>query len=103
MTRQARATSRDEIVSRMTANRAALTAFGVASLALFGSAARGEMAARSDVDVLVDFSERATFDRYMDLKAYLENLLGRRVDLVTRNALKPALRERIAAEVVHVA
>jgi uncharacterized protein len=103
MARTASARSRDEIVARVTANREALTALGVASLALFGSAARGEMAARSDVDVLVDFSERATFDRYMDLKDYLEHLLGRRVDLVTMKALKPALRERIAAEAVHVA
>lgn len=76
---------------------------GVASLALFGSAARDDMAENSDIDVLVEFSGPATFDGYMDLKGYLRELLGRPVDLVTRNALKPALRARIAAEIVNVA
>jgi uncharacterized protein len=103
MGRRAAATSRDEIIARIAANHDALNALGAASLALFGSAARGEMAARSDVDILVEFSGQATFDRYMDLKDYLGGLLGRRVDLVTRNAPKPALRERIAAESVHIA
>ncbi len=96
-------TSRDDIINRLAGHRDALTTMGVASLALFGSAARGEIAAKSDVDVLVEFSGRATFDRYMDLKDYLEDVLGRKVDLVTKNALKPALRARIAAEALHVA
>jgi uncharacterized protein len=76
---------------------------GVVSLGLFGSAARGDMAANSDIDVLVEFSGPATFDGYMDLKDYLQDLLGRPVDLVTRKALRPALRARIAAEIVNVA
>jgi len=76
---------------------------GVVSLGLFGSAARGDMAANSDIDVLVEFSGPATFDGYMDLKDYLQDLLGRPVDVVTRKALRPALRARIAAEIVNVA
>jgi uncharacterized protein len=96
-------TSRDEILARLAAQREVLAAMGVASLGLFGSAARGEMAASSDVDILVEFDGPATFDGYMDLKDYLQDLLGRPVDLVTRNALKPALRARIATEIVHVA
>ena len=75
----------------------------MASLALFGSAARGHLGTGSDVDILVTFAGPATFDGYMDLKAFLENLLGRSVDLVTSGALKPALRSRIAHEFVHVA
>ena len=63
--------------------------FGVKSLAVFGSVARGEAGPDSDVDILVEFEGRATFDRYMGLKFFLEDLLGRRVDLVTRKALKP--------------
>ncbi len=73
---------------------------GVASLALFGSAARSGMAMASDIDMLVEFAGPATFDGYMDLKFFLEDLLGRRVDLVTEKALKPGLRSRIAGELV---
>ena len=96
-------TSRDDILARLAAQRDVLAAMGVASLALFGSAARGEMAASSDIDILVEFDGPATFDGYMDLKDYLQDLLGRPVDLATVNALKPALRARIAAEIVYVA
>jgi predicted nucleotidyltransferase len=60
-------------------------------------------APESDVDMLVSFAGPATFDGYMDLKAFLEDLLGRSVDLVTSGALKPALRSRIASDLVHVA
>jgi hypothetical protein len=52
------------------------------------------------VDLLVEFDE-PTFDRYMDLKDFLEGLLGRRVDLVTEGALKPRLRPIVLAEAVH--
>ena len=51
--------------------------FGVADLRVGGSVARGESTAGSDIDVLVTFADRPTFDRFMDLKAYLEELLAR--------------------------
>jgi predicted nucleotidyltransferase len=76
--------------------------FGVKSLGLFGSIARGEASPGSDVDILVDF-DAPSFDHYMDLKFYLEERLGRRVDLVLKGSLKPALRERILREVRDVA
>lgn len=76
--------------------------FGVTSIGLFGSWARGEASAASDVDLLVEF-ERPSFDAYMDLKFYLEDLLQKRVDLVLRRALKPLLRDRILGEVRAVA
>lgn len=77
--------------------------FGVRRLAVFGSAVRNELTATSDVDVLVEFEGRATFERFMDLKFYLEDLLRRPVDLVTTNALRPELRPAIEAEAVEVA
>jgi predicted nucleotidyltransferase len=95
--------TREEVLARLARHRGELARFRVASLALFGSAARGDLEVRSDVDMLVTFAGPATFDGYMDLKSFLENLLGRRVDLVTSGALKPALRSRIAHELVHVA
>ncbi len=77
--------------------------FGVTSLAVFGSAARDEAGADSDIDVLVDFPEPPTFDRYMDLKFHLEDLLGRRVDLVTRRGLRERVRPFVEKEAVYVA
>ncbi len=62
-------------------------------IGLFGSFARGDAGPGSDVDVLVEFADPfVTFDRYMDLKFYLEDLFGRRVDLVIRRTLKPRIR-----------
>jgi predicted nucleotidyltransferase len=80
-----------------------LLRFRVKALSVFGSAARDEMRSDSDVDILVEFQEPATFDRYMDLKAYLENLLGTSVDLVTRDAVKPRMRPIIEKDMVRVA
>jgi predicted nucleotidyltransferase len=77
--------------------------FGVRQLAVFGSVARGEDRSDSDVDVLVCFNGPASFDRFMDLKFYLEDLLGRPVDLVTHPALRPELRDHIEREAVRVA
>jgi len=79
------------------------TKFGVKALGVFGSAARDEMRSDSDVDILVDFQGVATFDKYMDLKAYLETLLGTAVDLVTEEALKPRMRPLIEKDLVRVA
>ena len=58
------------------------------SLALFGSVARDEATDSSDVDVLVDFGAPPTFDQYMGLKIFLEDLLQCQVDVVTMGALK---------------
>jgi uncharacterized protein len=82
---------------------AARERFGVRDLAVFGSVARGEASDASDLDVLVDFVGKATFDGYTGLKLFLEDSLGVKVDLVTRAALKPRLRARIEAEARRVA
>ena len=77
--------------------------FPVESLSIFGSVARGENIENSDVDVVVTFAHRASFDNFMELKFYLEELLARNVDLVTEKALRPALRETIEQEMIRVA
>jgi len=76
--------------------------FGVKSLAVFGSVARGEAGPESDVDILVEFESSPGFDGYMALKFYLEDLLGRKVDLVMKNALKPWARDAVLREKVDV-
>ena len=76
--------------------------FGVKSLGLFGSIARGDASPHSDIDILVEF-DTPSFDHYMDLKFHFEKQFGRNVDLVLKGSLKPALRERILGEVRNVA
>ena len=77
--------------------------FGVKSLRIFGSTVRGENKPESDIDILVEFNGPATFDEYMDLKIFLEDLLGKQIDLVTEKALKPRLRPYIEKEAIYVA
>ncbi|MBI3996605.1 MAG: nucleotidyltransferase family protein [Candidatus Omnitrophica bacterium] len=92
---------RSEILRRLAQQRRAVQQLGVRRLGLFGSIARGEETSTSDVDVLVEL-ERNSFDAYMDLKFFLEELLQRRVDLVLADTVKPRLRERILKETVYV-
>ncbi len=77
--------------------------FRVRRLAVFGSVVRGEAGEESDIDILVEFEGRATFDGFMDLKFYLEQLLGRTVDLVTNAAVRPQTRPDIERDLVDVA
>ena len=94
---------RDQVVRLLAEHRQDLSQFGVKSLALFGSVVRGEDRPGSDVDMLVEFEGAATFDRYMGLRFFLEDLLDAPVDLVTRKALKPRLRPYVEREALYVA
>jgi predicted nucleotidyltransferase len=76
--------------------------FGVASLALFGSVARDEAGPDSDVDLLVEFRETPGLSEYMRLKWWLEERLGRPVDLVMKGALKDWARPVVEAEAIRV-
>ncbi len=93
----------NQIIDRIRGRRDQLDALGVRSLGLFGSVARGEERTDSDVDLLVAFDGPATFDQYIDLKLFLEDLLGRRVDLVTERGLREALRPVVERELRCVA
>lgn len=77
--------------------------FGVRRIALFGSTVRDEASEESDLDLLVEFEVGPTFDSFMGLKLFLEDHLGRKVDLVTPDALKPRMRPVIEREAVDVA
>jgi predicted nucleotidyltransferase len=92
----------DDILRLLREHRAELQQLGARRLGLFGSFAHGEARPDSDVDLLVELDQR-TFDRYMDLKLRLEELLGRPVDLVLADRLKPALRDRILSTVIDAA
>jgi hypothetical protein len=95
--------TRDETLTLMRAHKAELSRrYGVLSLALFGSTVRNESKDSSDVDVLVTFDGPATSERYFGLQFYLEDLVGRSVDLVTDKALRAELRPQIEREAVRV-
>jgi predicted nucleotidyltransferase len=74
--------------------------FSVRSIGLFGSTATGLSKKHSDVDILIELDE-PTFDHYMELKFFLEEALGRDVDLVLKDTLKPRLKSIIEKEVLY--
>ncbi|MCX7017996.1 MAG: nucleotidyltransferase family protein [Candidatus Sumerlaeota bacterium] len=84
------ADKRDELKERFTVKR----------IGIFGSFARGDEGPESDVDIIVELGE-PTFDNYMDLKFRLEEVLGRSVDLVIADTVKPRLKPIIEHEVVY--
>jgi predicted nucleotidyltransferase len=95
--------SRDQAIQRLLAIETEIRRLGVRRLSLFGSVARDEARADSDVDVLVEFipSEK-TFDRFMALADLLEKALAHRVELVTTEALSPYIGPHILAEAMDV-
>ncbi len=92
--------TRDEVIQRLGRSRAELAGLGVRSLDLFGSVARGESGPDSDVDLLVDFDRPVGLFHFFRVQHRLEEILGCRVDLVMRDAVKRQLRDRIFAEAV---
>jgi predicted nucleotidyltransferase len=77
--------------------------FGVSSLRVFGSVARDDASADSDVDILVDFEEAPTFLGFMRLRFFLEDLLGAKVDLITETGLKEGVRPYVEKDAIRVA
>ena len=95
--------NRDEVLTILTAHRHEILGYGVQSLLLFGSVARDEGGPESDVDLLVDFGRPPSFDSYMNLKLALEDLLGKRVDLVTIGGLRVGARPGVEKDAIRVA
>lgn len=97
------AETKEDVVKRIAAARDALREKGVLRLGLFGSFARATPSPLSDVDLLVEFQPgRLSFDAFMDVHFLLEDLLGRRIELVTPNALSRHIGPHIAREVEDV-
>ena len=96
--------NRRAILDRLKAEFPGLrTKYGVKSVAVFGSIARGDDHEGSDVDVLVTSEGPATFRGFMGLKLDLEDLFGRRVDLGTPATIRPEIRANVAKDLIHVA
>ncbi len=96
-------TDKNGIFSALKTNSAQLGLYGVRRIGLFGSFVRGDEREESDIDLLVEFEQGCkTFDNFMSLAFFLEDLLGRKVEVVTRESLSPYLGPRILDEVEYV-
>jgi len=95
--------TRRKIISSIEKSKARLASLGVKSIGLFGSFVRGQAGRESDVDLLVEFdSGKKTYDNFIDTCFLLEELLGRRVELVTKDSLSPYIKPYILKEVEYV-
>jgi len=92
------------ILTKLEENTATIKKFGVKRIGLFGSYLRKEQKPTSDIDILVEFEKgKVTFDNYMDLKFFLEDLFKCKVDLVMKDAIKPDLKPYIMGSVKYAA
>jgi len=90
----------EELLEKLEENIEHIKKYGVKDIGLFGSYVRNEQKSESDIDILVKFElGKKTFDNYMDLKFFLENLFNRKVNLVVTEALKPDFKPYILGSV----
>ncbi|MBP6512826.1 MAG: nucleotidyltransferase family protein [Bacteroidia bacterium] len=95
--------TKQDLMVALSENREVIKSYGVNSLGVFGSFSKGTFNDASDVDLLVDFApEKKSFDNFMDLSFFLEDLLGRKVELVTPQSLSKFIGPHILKEVQDV-
>lgn len=92
---------RDQVLKTLNDQKNEFAGFNVKYLAIFGSVARGEEKADSDVDILVEFTKPIGLFEFVRLKFYLEKLLNNSIDLVTPDAIKEKMREQILREAIY--
>ena len=104
ISRQRQSITRDEVMAALHTHADIFRRFGVKGASLFGSVVRDEARPMSDVDLMVEFlpGQPGGLFRYVELKHALEGVLGRPVDLITKNNIKPRLKARILAECLPV-
>jgi predicted nucleotidyltransferase len=101
-----KANNKQDVIDRIRRERDRLLSHGVAAIGLFGSFVRGEQTASSDIDILLEFEpEKHTFDNFMEASFLLEEILGRKVEVLTPEGLDPHIGPHILKEVerVHIA
>lgn len=92
--------TKSDIISMLVQSQFRLKTLGVRKIGLFGSFIRGEQRSGSDIDLLVEFEPmRKTFDTFMELSFFLEEILGHKIDLVTTESLSPYIGPYIRNEV----
>lgn len=91
-----------EILGKFEVYKQEIRAFGVKRIGLFGSFVKGSFHPKSDLDVLVEFEQgQKTFDHFMDLKFFLQRRFRKKIDLVIKDSLKPAVRHKVLREVLY--
>ena len=97
------AQTKEDLLRLIQAHQDQIKAFGVSRLGIFGSFSRGQQKEQSDIDLLVEFvPEYKTFDAFMNLSFFLEDLFGRPVELVTSESLSPYIGPHILSETEYV-
>ena len=96
--------NRNDIISFLRTHKDEITQrFGVVSIGLFGSYARGEEREDSDIDIAIELKpDRKSLSNFLGVKRYLEEQFGKAVDLGIESTLKPIAREMVAKEIIHV-
>ncbi|MCH7676247.1 nucleotidyltransferase family protein [candidate division KSB1 bacterium] len=98
-----RINSKKDVLSIIQQNRKSIKTLGVKKLGLFGSFVREEQNKNSDIDLMVEFDKgKKTFDNFMQLSFLLEDLLGKKIELVTTDSMSPYIRPYILKEVEYV-
>jgi predicted nucleotidyltransferase len=92
-----------DVLKVLRENKETLKQFNIQALYLFGSYSRKEEQESSDVDILVEFKTPPTFDQYMDLRFFLEDLMQKKVDLVTRSGIRPQIFKFVEKELIRAA
>ena len=97
-------TNKDFIISTIRTHKSELSQFGIKDIGLFGSYAREEQTAKSDIDILIDFEpDKESFDNYMAAYDYFEELFkNEKIEIVTKNGLSPYIGPSILNEVLYV-
>ena len=95
--------TKQELMVALSENREAIKSYGVNSLGVFGSFKKDAINEKSDVDLLVDFDPaKKSFDNFMELSFFLEDLFGRKVEIITPQSLSKFIGPHILKEVQHV-
>jgi predicted nucleotidyltransferase len=95
--------TKKELLAALSKNSEMIKSYGVKSLGIFGSFSKGKIHESSDVDLLVDFDpSKKSFDNFMHLSFFLEELFGRKVEIVTNQSLSKFIGPHILNEVLHV-
>ncbi|RLB24766.1 MAG: nucleotidyltransferase [Deltaproteobacteria bacterium] len=94
--------NREEVLKKIRENRDKIRSFGVKRIGVFGSFVRGEEKEDSDIDIIVEFEEeKKNFENFINLAFYLEELLGRKIDLLTPESISQYMKPYIEKEVVY--
>lgn len=93
---------REQVIQLLQEHKVRLNELGLRSISIFGSVARDEATTGSDIDLLVEMDPPYTFDRYINAKFYLEDLLGCQVDLVMNETLRERIRPQVERDAIRV-